>query len=729
MQNLARPVEPAAPQNGDNGREWLDLGDIVRLYKRHIKLFVAIVVACTACAIVAAYLLPSRYEAVARVRIDPQRKQVLDDTVTSQNFQTDQARVDTEVQLMQSLNIAEAVVRDLGLWREPEYQPERAPGEAVAPAGSDLHIRQIARGVGNNFSVRRNGNSFIVDLIYTAGQPDDAALLANAFAEAYVEASGRLQASQALDESRYLERQMTQLGGQVRDADAEIAAYRANAGITQGGAMGTVTDQQIGPVSSEYATAQSAAAEANGRLSAAQSQVRSGAIYAVSDVLNSTVIGQLRSQRTDLLKAKAELDNRYGPNHPETIRVSGQLTAVDDLIREEATRIVSRLQADAQAANARASAIGSRLGSLKGEQASNTRAAVTADSLQRENDANREIYEQLAQQAQQTGQQSQVLQPAGTVVQVAAIPPNPSFPNRKLFALAGLLAGIMLGSGVIFVIDFMRRGMRTPNDFNGLAVTFLGSIPLLDRRHQRELKRAGRAPWESVVVKPMTAFAEAIRMVRANMTASTDASSTDASGAKVATFVSSLPGEGKTHTAASLAHICAASGDRTILVDCDLRRPYLSKLFANEPAQGLVEVLEGKASLDSAVIVYEDNGLHVLPIVSPEMTPRDLIGDEGFRQLVAMLRERYDVVVLDAPPVLAVASTRTLARLCDFVFYIVKWDSTPRGAVKSGIRLLQNDGATVSGCLLNMVNTSKQASISEDDPAYYQSAYAAYYQQ
>ena len=87
------------------------------------------------------------------------------------------------------------------------------------------------------------------------------------------------------------------------------------------------------------------------------------------------------------------------------------------------------------------------------------------------------------------------------------------------------------------------------------------------------------------------------------------------------------------------------------------------------------------------------------------------------------------MVILDVPPVLAVASVRTIAMLCDNVFYLVKWDSTPRGAVKSGLRLLQKDGAPLSGVLLNMVDTTKQASISEDDPAYYQGAYASYYQE
>jgi polysaccharide biosynthesis transport protein len=733
MQDLSRQplgdgpaaVTPRPAPIEEDSREWLDLGDIVRLYRRHWKLFAAIVLVCTGAAIAAAFLLPRTYEGVARVRIDPQRKAVLDTSVTSQNFQTDQARVDTEVQLMRSLNIADAVVRRLELWRDPRFQPEREEGEPVAVSGSDEQIRQIARGVGKRFAVRRNGNSFIVDLVYTAPDAESAAQIANAFAEAYVDASGRLQSEQARDQSRYLERQMVQLGNRVRQGDARIASYRANTGITQSGSGGTVTDQQIGPVSSEFATAQSAAAEANGRLAAAQSQVRSGAIFAVSDVLNSTVITQLRAQRADLLKQKADLDNRYGPNHPDARRVQGQLTSVDDLIRDEAQRIVSRLQADAQAANARAGALAGRLASLKGEQAANTRAAVTADSLQRENDASRQIYEKLAEQAQQTGQQAQVLQPSGVIVQFALPPQDPNFPNRKIFALAGLLAGLMLGSIAAFLLDYVRRGIRSPRDFLSLGVQFLVSLPLLSRRHLRSLARTGRPPWDAVVAKPMSSFAEAVRTVRTSMQAIEPA---DGAG-RVVTFISSLPGEGKSHTAISVAQVCAASGDPTIIIDCDMRRPSVQKLLPSVPEHGLVSVLTGEARLESAIFAREDTGLHVLPVTAPDFTPRDLLGTEAFREILAELRRRYDVIVLDVPPILAVASVREVARQCDGVFYLVKWDATPRGAVKSGIRLLQRDGVPVTGMLLNMVDTRQQASIGEDDPAYYQSAYAAYYQE
>ena len=609
-QEQARPSVSETLPAEDSSREWLDLEDIIRLYRRHIKLFAAIVIVCTASAIAAAFLLPRTYDAVSRIRIDPQVKAVLDTSVTSQNFQTDQARVDTEVQLMRSLNIAEAVVRKLELSREPRFQPE---GSAGTKPGSDEHIREVARNVGKHFVVRRNGNSFIVDLVYTGSNADDAARLANAFAEAYVAASGELQAARAREQSVYLERQMGKLGGQVRGSDAEIASYRARTGITQSGGGGTVTDQQIGPISSELATAQSAAAEANGRLAAAQAQVRSGSLYSVSDVLNSNVITSLRGQRSALLQSKAELDNRYGPNHPETVRVNGQLKAIDNLIREEAGRIVSRLQADAQAANSRAASLGSRISSLRGEQASNTRAAVTAESLQRENDANRQIYERLAQQAQQTGQQAQVLQPAGTIVQFAVPPQNPTFPNRKLFALAGLLAGLMLGSGTVFVVDYLRRGIRTPRDFQPLGVDFVASLPLVSRRQRRALARKGFLPWDAVVAKPMSAFAEVMRTVRTSAMAN---GGTD--GARLITFISSLPGEGKSYTAVSLAQICAASGDRAIIVDCDMRRPTLIKLLGSAPQNGLIEVVKNNAPIESAIAVREDTGLHVLPILMPE---------------------------------------------------------------------------------------------------------------
>lgn len=723
MQDMSSPVPPPPAGRPMGSREWFDLSDIFRLYRRHLTLFLGIVAVCTTAAIVAAYLLPTTYEAVSRVRIDPQRRAVLDESIQSQNFQTDQARVDTEVQYMRSANIAQSVVRKLELWRDPRFLPEDAAAPVTTEIQREALIRQVARGIGNNFSVRRNGNSFIVDLVYTASDPQTAANLSNAFAQAYVDASGRLQSNQARQQSRYLEKQMTVLGSDVRQSDAQIAEYRARTGITQGGSAGTVTDQQIGPISSAFATAQSDSAQANGRLAAAQAQVRSGSLFSVSDVLNSSVITQLRAQRATLLNQKADLDTRYGANHPDTVRVASQLTATEGQIRDEAQRIVSRLQADAQAAGARAGALGARLSGLRSEQAGNTRAAVTADSLQRENNANREIYEKLAQQAQQTGQQAQVLQPSGTIVQVALPPDSPSFPNKKLFAAAGLLCGLMLGSVVIFTIDYMRRGLRSPDDVATLDVAFLASVPLITRRERASLRRAGHPAWDAVLVKPMSAFAEAMRTLRASVL-----DRNRAAGGTVITVISALPSEGKTHTAVSLAQICALSGDRTIIVDCDLRRPELARLLIEPAPFGLADVLEGDATLAQAVVRHSGSDLDILPIAAPDMSAKDLVGSPAFAALVEQLRAAYDVVVLDTPPVLAVASSRVIAKAADSVIFLAKWDETPRGAVRSALTVLARDGVQPIGLIFNMVDTRLQSSIGEDDPAYYQRIYAAYYQ-
>jgi len=169
------------------------------------------------------------------------------------------------------------------------------------------------------------------------------------------------------------------------------------------------------------------------------------------------------------------------------------------------------------------------------------------------------------------------------------------------------------------------------------------------------------------------------------------------------------------------------AGDRVCLVDCDLRRDVVSSLLTEKPENGLLEVLRGKAQLDDTLLPDATPGLDLLPLAQVTFTPRDVFGSDAARSLLEVLRSRYDCVILDAPPLMAVADARRLATMADMTVLIARWRSTSRVTVRAALQRLTHDGANVAGVVLTMVNPNDRSALTQADSLYYYGAYRSYY--
>lgn len=699
----------------------LSLSDIINMYRRNWLVVVGIVAACTALALVAAFYLPKSYVSTARIQIDPGRQQDIlqKDPAADNNFQSNQARVDTQVQVMQSQQLAEAVTRVLHLDKDPEY----APRGDVTFANNDERVAAVARSVGKHLAVRRNGTSFIIDLSFTSHDPEKSTRIANAFAQGFVELSAQSSSQSSGQTADFLQKQMTALNGQIEDKESRLAQYKARAGIAQSGDAQTVTDQQIGPVSAQLANAEATASKANADLAAGERQVASGNLQSVSGVLNSTVITQLRAQRAQLGAQAAELNKRYGPNYPQRIEVQEQIDSVDGMIQAEANRIVSRLRADAQAANQALAQLRGVLGGLKSQQASNVSAAVNAQKLEREIAADRDVYERAAQQAQQQGQQAAAQQPVGSLIQPAVTPSLPAFPNTRLFLLAGLFSGLLLGSITVFALDMFRQGLRSPEQIRAMGLHYLASIPTLTPAQMKIVKNAGLPAAGYVVERPLSSVAEVFRVLRVDM----ESQPIPGNRGRIITIVSSLPGEGKSFISYSIAQVAAQDGVRALLIDCDRRRPQISGMLGDHVSLGLDDVLAGKATVEQAIVTDPSTGLAILPWRVAATSAQDIYAQPEFQEMLHRLAAHYELVVVDSPPVLGVSDARRLAALADSTILAIRWEKTPEGAVAAAIEQLGHDQVRLAGAAFSQVNAKAFASLSKLDPIYYQNKYSSYY--
>ena len=713
-----RPARSRAPV-----ARTLDLVELMAIFRRRLWLFMAIVVLVTAASVVATLLLKPRYTAQAEVKIDANERSVLD-TKSAPGLERSALFVDTEIQVAQSRKVAEAVVQGMNLVADPEFMPPPPKaGEPVLRQSPEVVLERTVDAVLAGLSVSRNGSTFLMEVKYTSRDPSKAAVMANAFAQEYIASSARLRMEGMQAQADTLQSGLHKLESEAKAADQAAAAYRAATGLVVASPGSTVTQQQASTIATQLSTAEADLATARSNLQAARTQIQSGSTDSVSSVLASAVIQDLRRQRADVIRKQADIANRYGPRHPSYVQVQQELENIDRLMADESQRVLASLQATVNAGEARVASLRSTLSGLQGQLNSSSRAEAAAQSLDREAQSKNAIYNQYNLAQQQANQQKNFNEPQGVIVSSATSPKHASFPNKPLFAVLGVVLGIIMGACVVLVAEAFDSGLLSGQGVEeALGHPFLASIPLLS---SRALRRAGKtvSPENYVIAKPMSAFAESFRALRSALVLSNVDFPT-----QVIALTSALPGEGKTASTLAFARVLGMGGSKVVVIDCDVRRSSLGRLTRVSRAEGLVEVLSGEAALQDAVVPDEVENVWLLPLSKAAFTPRDLFGSQAFTQLIANLREQYDFIVLDTPPVLAVADARALASKADNVVFLCRWSKTPRAAASAALALLEQDGARVAGVALNMVDLSAKASLSVGDSSYYYSDYRRYYE-
>ena len=719
MQVDQAPLKPdypyrQMPGTADASGE-LGIQQLVDIIVRRWPILLATTLLITALAIGATYLMTPVYTSTAVIKIDPTQKAATDEDMRMTSPQADQSRIATDVEILKSRDTAAQVVKKLNLINDPEF---RGDSESANRPGANAESIAVSNFL-EQLDVKHESDSYIVEVSFHSEGRQKAAEIADAVVQTFMASAVGDRAGAATSQASGLKQRLDVLGGEIAQSESEIARYRAQAGIVEGSTQGTITDAQVGPISTQLAEAESEAASASADLQAARAQVARGQLAAVSSVLDSPVIGDLRRQRGEVTRELAQVEARYGPRHPEYERVNKQLQDIDSSLRDQAQRIVSALDSKARAAQARAGSLRSSLNQVRGQQANNTRAAVVADSLERQTKTKQAAYDDLSKALQQVTDKQRDLLPTATIVQRADLPQSPSSPKRALFGALGFMLGLLVGFAVTLLLEFLTSSIRSADDLERVTgVPFMASVPRLTAR---QLKSDGRkiSPEDFVVDKPMSSYVEAFRTIRNSIVLSS------AAPPKVIAVLSALPAEGKSTVSFSLARAMALSGDRVILVDCDLRRGRLRDIVGIKPAGGLVEVLTGKITVTDAIVRDGATSLDVLPLQSQSFTPVDLFSGAAMTKLIADLRARYDFVIFDTAPLLAVADSRLIASLADASIFVARSERTPRRAARIAVEAARQGRGMLLGSVLSMSSMSVRR-MSSGDPAYYHRRYRQY---
>ena len=718
----------------------LDLRRIYLAFRRRLRLLSAVALAVFVAVVLVTLQATPKYTATANVLLDTRKEKVSDVQEVLSGLPADSATVDTEVEVIKSRQLAERVTKALTLEADPEFSSQvRKPSGLEAAAGgigalfgmtppseiklSPLSLQKqherVVDKVMSGLSVKRSGLTYVINVSYQSESPQKAAEIANKFAELYLleQLEAKFDATQQA--TKWLNARLEELRGQVLNDEAVVQQYKiANNLLSASGT--SLTEQEISSYNQSLAQSRAQVAEDNARLNTAKQQLAHGSNGGdVGEALDSPVIQQLRAQRATVSGQVADLQGRYGDRHPEMLKAKRQLSDIDAQIQQEIQRIISNLQAKAQVSAQRAGAVAGSLGGAKGTLASNNRAGVRLNELQRNADASRTLYESYLNRFKETSSQQGIEQSDARVVSKAKIPTKQSSPNVPLNLALGVLLALGAGVGAVVLVEMLDAGLATAEDVERrLDTAYLGAIPLLSS----VADGINVSPVDYILAKPLSAFTESFRNLRASVVYSRLGVPV-----KVLAITSALPGEGKSTTSVCLARSASLQGLRVVIVDCDLRRRNVNKLLQGEATHGLLEVLSGDSTLDQALAVDQASGASVLPLAKSNFTPKDVFGTAAFDHLLENLRERFDLVILDTAPLLPIADTRVLAPKADVVVFLTRWRKTPQHAVEAAFRMLQGSGAHLAGVALTQVDMKNQAKYGYGDPGYYYAEYKRYY--
>lgn len=721
----------------------LDFRSVLTIFQRRIWLFSIIAALIFAGAVLVTLTTPPQYKATARVMLDTGQQGVAP-TATNQQVDTSSAAdgaIETEVELIRSRTLSEGVTAQLQLQRNPEFNPalERPdsqksgfehlkdrlkkqfsalrPKGALDVAGED-NKDDVIDNVLAGLAVQRVGTTYTIDLSYAGADPETVAKIANTYADLYTRYKLDEKVRENQQATTLLSGRIEQLRQQAQNDTAAVQQYRiANNLLSTSGA--SLTEQEISAYNQSVAGARAQAAEEIARLNTAKSQLRGGSTGDdVGEALNSTVIQSLRAQRAAISGRVADLQGRYGDRWPDLAKAKNELADVDAQIQAEINRVVSNLEARAQVARQRTQSLQGSLGVAQGTLQQNNRAMVKLDELTRKAQTSQALYESYLERLKQTTAEEGTQRAGARVISVARVPIEPSAPNVLLNLALGLMLAVGAGLAAAFVAEMFSSSLTTADDIEqGLGVPYLGAVPQVTT-----VEGAGASAIESVVTHPLSAYAEAFRNLRTSVQYAV------AGEAQVILVTSALPQEGKTTTSISLARSAALYGQRVVIIDCDVRRRSLGRMLRGKKAEnGLLQLLSGEAALDQTLMRDDLSGAMVLPLIGNGRETGELLTSEAMDNLLRDLRERFDLIILDAAPVLAIAETRVLATKVDAVLFVVRWRKTAEHAVRAAFRLLPRNQVKLAGVALTRVDMRKQSRYGYGDPGYYYKQYKSYY--
>jgi len=723
---------PSLALPGRGAPQGFDFGGLIRRLLNRIHIFLVISVLGAALGFGIQVSVPARYTSSTEILLDPRRADSFGADASFGNISVDSSKIASVVSVIQSAELLRRVVQTENLADDPSFGGASKsflakwlsflPFLKVPVVRTDRQAREeraLDRLIGA-VKVNRAGVTYVLTVDVSAAQPQTAQRLAQAVATAYLDDQVETKVAATRRDTQWLADRLEGLRRQLEASELSVEAVRTKYGLEEGGAGDRQVEalrRRLGlgtPGNSSGAVAQGPSlADMNAQLMQVQADVvvrhsrceqveqaqrKGGSLEGLPEVANSTLIQALRLKQADVVRQVTSLRTLYNDNFPELQHARQDSGAIQGRISAEEARIGETICSEYKTALARQVALTDQLSraTVVEHAATGIEGRMQLLQAQRVVDANQGLYDSLLERRREVEKQQNRHEPEARVIAQAKIPASPSFPKPFFFPAGGAALGLLSGVGLTLLAPmFKNRFVNLTDVEKSLALSVLGTVPML-RRRDLMVGRQKVSTVDYSIRRPLSRFAESLRLVRAALRLG------DVNGPRIVHVTSALPGEGKSTIAAALAISAERAGLRPILVDADMRRSSMSAMF-NVPAEegGLVKVVKQDGAAEVSIREYGGVSLAILGVGSAVTPQPDIVATSRFAALMRDLSMRYDLVILDSPPILAVSDALTIASLANVTLMVVDSQGTPKEAVQQAVRALRTLGAPLAGVILN----------------------------
>jgi capsular exopolysaccharide synthesis family protein len=721
-----------------------DLREVLSFAWRQWKFIAAVVAISLLVGTISLLRQTFLYTATAQVLLEPQRAKLPGSEIIA-DVSLDLAMIESQTAIIRSSEFLRRVVEKERLVSDAEFGsgvaqgaslvanagPAKAPDQtgstprardepAVAP--SVLAATEALKG---SVTVSAGqGQGYVLAITVTSADPARAARLANAIANMYLvdKLDTRFEAAQRA--STWLSDRLAELRNQLRASEEAVAEFRAAHGIYQSRGNVTLNQQQLSELSAKLVEARADAAQKKARVDLLLSiEEKGGNLQNLPDISNAGSLASLRNQAAVLSQQEADLLARYGAPHPLVVNVRAQQRDVERAIAAEVRRLASSVKNEYELAQSRVASFEQSLQQATGQVNVDDATSIRLRELERAVTVNKSLFEDFLQRAKITQEQSTFEAREARIITRALPPGSPSYPNKTKYMSAFVIIGLLVGIGGALAKEMLNAGFTTPKQVEEvLGLPLLTSVSQMEVRDLTIDGKIVPIPLYPIV-KPLSRFSESMRALRGGIQM-TDVDHPP----RVIQVTSTVPDEGKTTIALSLAASAANSGHRVLFIDADLRHPSATRFLGLQKEPGLVDLLLGQVTQDEVIRFQANAGYWTLSAGDKTQNPPDLLGSDRMRSIVGACREAFDLVILDTPPAGPVIDPVIVSQLSDTVVLVVRWASTAREMIESCAKQLSVH-RKIAGVVFNRVNDHEAKKYGKYASSYYYRSkyYKAYY--
>ncbi|MEW6109625.1 MAG: polysaccharide biosynthesis tyrosine autokinase [Nitrospirota bacterium] len=567
---------------------------------------------------------------------------------------------------------------------------------------------RLARIISGSLVLSPIKNSKLVTISYMSPNPELSALIVNSVAKAYMEEILDMKMNSSRHAMQWLSEKADEERIKLEKSENALQEYmRKNDIVTLENRLAMVPEK-LSEVANKIAAAETRRKEMESLFSKIRNISRDfSAAETIPPIASDPTVQSLRSQIMKAEQNIAEMSKKFGQKHPAMITAKEDLKGLNEKKEQEIRRVIETIKNEYELARANEENFRKLASQTKSETLNLSEKFVQYEALKRETETNKQVFDAIIKKIKEQSITQDVQTIDVWVVEKAEVPKSPAKPKKSLNILLGLLVGLLGGVGMAFFIEYLDNTVKSPDEIERrLGVPVLGVVTLL---------KSGDVNMDEIVIKePQSAFAESYKVIRTAVLLSS------ASGPPKNILVTSIsPEEGKTVTSMNLALTIAQSDRSVLLVDSDLRKPRLHKIFGLDNSKGLSTYLAGAS--DSDIIIRDVTpNLSVITSGPIPPNPSELLGSGRMHELLRMINNNFDIIIWDSAPLLTVTDSLILSKVLDGTILVAKAGKTTYESINRGLKSLRDIEAGFLGVVINALDVKKS-------DYYYQNYYNYYY--